>query len=107
PQESSELFEIINSLKSEGKSMIFISHKLNEVLEIADRITVLRRGKTIDTVPREGATEEGVGGLRVARDVTLRVEKANAEPGGPLLTVGELFVDDERGLEAVRGISFD
>ena len=107
PQESSELFEIINSLKSEGKSIIFISHKLNEVLEIADRITVLRRGKTIDTVPREGATEEGLARLMVGRDVILRVDKAKAEPGDPLLTVEDLRVDDDRGLECVRGLSFE
>jgi simple sugar transport system ATP-binding protein len=107
PQESSELFEIIAALKAEGKSIIFITHKLNEVLEIADRITVLRRGRTIDTVPREGATEEGLARLMVGRDVILRVDKKQAEPGNPLLTVEDLQVDDERGLEAVRGISFD
>src|ERR687887_1270758 len=55
PQEAKELFEIINGLKAQGKSIVFISHKLNEVLEVAERITVLRRGKTIETVPREGA----------------------------------------------------
>ena len=107
PQEASELFEIIDSLKAEGKSIIFITHKLNEVLEIADRITVLRRGKTIDTVPREGATEEGLARLMVGREVILRVDKSQAEPGEPLLTVEDLYVDDERGLEAVRGISFE
>jgi simple sugar transport system ATP-binding protein len=94
-------------LKAEGKSIIFISHKLNEVLEIADRITVLRRGKTIDTVPREGATEEGLARLMVGRDVILRVDKAKAEPGEPLLTVADLRVDDERGLECVRGLSLE
>jgi simple sugar transport system ATP-binding protein len=107
PQESKELFEIINSLKSEGKSIIFITHKLNEVLEIADRITVLRRGKTIDTVPREGATEEGLARLMVGRDVILRVDKGAANPGDPLLTVEDLRVKDERGLESVRGLSFE
>ena len=54
PQEAGELFAIVRSLKADGKSIIFISHKLNEVLEIADRITVLRRGKRIDTVPARG-----------------------------------------------------
>jgi simple sugar transport system ATP-binding protein len=106
PQESSELFEIIESLKGEGKSIIFITHKLNEVLEIADRITVLRRGKTIDTVAREGATEEGLARLMVGRDVILRVDKSAAEPGDPVLSVEGLQVDDDRGLECVRGISF-
>src|SRR5262249_58215202 len=60
PQEAAELFAIIRSLQADGNSIIFISHKLNEVLEIADRITVLRRGKTVETVPREGATQESL-----------------------------------------------
>ena len=79
PQEAHELFEIIRSLQSDGKSIIFISHKLNEVLEIADRITVLRRGKKIETVPREGATEASLARAMVGREVLLRVEKAAAQ----------------------------
>jgi general nucleoside transport system ATP-binding protein len=107
PQEAEELFEIIRSLQAEGKSIIFITHKLGEVLAIADRITVLRRGKTIETVPREGATEEGLAKLMVGREVLLRVEKTPATPGDPLLEVDDLRVLDERGLEAVRGVSLD
>jgi simple sugar transport system ATP-binding protein len=107
PQEAQELFEILESLKAEGKSIIFISHKLNEVLEIAERITVLRRGKTIETVPREGATEEGLARLMVGREVLLRVDKTPAEPKETLLEVDDLHVLDERGLETVRGISFE
>jgi general nucleoside transport system ATP-binding protein len=107
PQEASELFTIVRSLQADGKSIIFISHKLNEVLEIADRITVLRQGKMIDTVPREGATQEGLARLMVGRDVVLRVDKPPAEPGEPLLTVEDLRVVDERGLEAVRGVSME
>jgi ABC-type uncharacterized transport system ATPase subunit len=106
PQEASELFAILRSLQADGKSIIFISHKLNEVLDIADRITVLRQGKKIDTVPREGATPEGLARLMVGRDVVLRVEKTPAQPGEPLLVVEGLTVLDERGLEAVRGASF-
>ena len=106
PQEAGELFAIVNSLKAEGKSIIFISHKLNEVLEIADRITVLRRGKKIDTVPREGATEEALARMMVGREVLLRVERPPASPGEPLLEVDDLEVLDSRGLPAVRGISF-
>jgi general nucleoside transport system ATP-binding protein len=107
PQEASELFTIIRSLQADGKSIIFISHKLNEVLEIADRITVLRQGKKIDTVPREGATREGLARLMVGREVVLSVEKPPAEPGETLLEVKDLVVADERGLEAVRGVSFE
>jgi general nucleoside transport system ATP-binding protein len=106
PQEASELFEIIRSLKADGKSIIFITHKLNEVLAIADRVTVLRRGKRIDTVPREGATEQGLARMMVGRDVLLRVEKKPTTPGDVALEVNDLHVFDERGLEKVRGVSF-
>ncbi len=107
PQEAEELFAIVRSLQAEGKSIIFISHKLGEVLAIADRITVLRRGKTIETLPREGATEEGLAKLMVGREVLLRVDKKPAEPGDPLLTVENLRVSDERGLETCRSVSFE
>jgi simple sugar transport system ATP-binding protein len=107
PQEAGELFEIIRSLQADGKSIIFITHKLNEVLEIADRITVLRRGKTIETVPREGATEASLAKAMVGREVLLRVEKEPAHPAGTLLEVRDLHVLDDREIEKVRGISFD
>jgi general nucleoside transport system ATP-binding protein len=106
PQEARELFEIVRSLTEQGKSIIFITHKLNEVLDIADRITVLRQGKRIDTVPREGATQEGLARLMVGREVVLRVDKTPADPGEPLLEVEDLSVFDNRGLEVCRGISF-
>jgi general nucleoside transport system ATP-binding protein len=105
PQEAGELFEILRNLTREGMAVIFISHKLNEVLEIADRITVLRRGKKVETVPRAHATEEGLARLMVGREVLLRVEKQPSAPQEPLLTVDNLQVLDERGLEAVRGVS--
>ena len=107
PQEANELFQILQTLKQEGMSIIFISHKLREVLEIADRITVLRRGKVVDTVPREVATEQGLAKLMVGREVLLRVEKKPAEPGSPRLRVENLVVRDDRGLEAVRGVSLE
>jgi general nucleoside transport system ATP-binding protein len=106
PQEAQELFEIIRSLKSQGKSIIFISHKLNEVLEIADRITTLRRGKLVDTVPVAGATEEGLARMMVGREVLLSVDKTVPKPGAPLLEVENVTVYDDRGLEAVRDVSF-
>jgi simple sugar transport system ATP-binding protein len=107
PQEAGELFAIIKSLQADGTSIIFISHKLNEVLEIADRITVLRRGKKIDTVPHEGATEEGLARMMVGREVLLRVEKRPSEPGDKLLELRNVSVNDDRGLPAVREVSFD
>jgi len=106
PQEAGELFEIVKSLQADGTSIIFISHKLNEVLEIADRITVLRRGKKIDTVPRAGATEAGLARMMVGREVLLRVDKKPPEAGETLLEVENLEVADDRGLPAVREVSF-
>jgi general nucleoside transport system ATP-binding protein len=105
PQEAGELFGILRSLVNEGMSIIFISHKLNEVLEIADRITVLRRGKKIDTIPRAGATEEALARMMVGREVLLRVEKKLATVGEPLLEVEDLHAFDDRGLEKVGGVS--
>jgi simple sugar transport system ATP-binding protein len=107
PQEAQDLFEVIRGLTARGKSVIFITHKLNEVLDIADRITVLRRGKLVETLPAEGATEASLARLMVGREVLLRVEKTSAKPGKPLLQVEGLRVHDDRGLEKVRGISFE
>ncbi|HEU5213916.1 MAG TPA: ABC transporter ATP-binding protein [Gaiellaceae bacterium] len=107
PQEASDLFEILRTLRREGISIIFISHKLNEVLEIADRITVLRRGKKVETVPREGATEESLARAMVGREVLLRVEKPPAQVGDVLLSVRNLDVVDDRGIPRVRDVSFD
>jgi ABC-type uncharacterized transport system ATPase subunit len=105
PQEAQELFGILRTLVREGMSVIFISHKLNEVLELADRITVLRRGKGIDTIPREGATEEGLAKMMVGREVLLRVDKPPSQAGDTLLEVRSLNVNDDRGLPAVKDVS--
>jgi ABC-type uncharacterized transport system ATPase subunit len=107
PQEAGELFGILRSLQREGMSIIFITHKLNEVLEIADRITVLRRGKVVGSLPAEGATEEGLANLMVGREVLLTVEKGPPTPGEVLLEVQGLSVRDDRGLEKVRDVSFE
>jgi general nucleoside transport system ATP-binding protein len=106
PQEAAELFGIIQTLKAEGIAIIFITHKLNEVLEIADRITVLRRGKQIETIPREGATEAGLARSMVGREVLLRVDKEPGTPGDTLLDVQGVSVLDDRDLQAVRDVSF-
>jgi general nucleoside transport system ATP-binding protein len=104
-QEVRELTGVLNRLKQDGTAVVFISHKLGEVLEVADRITVLRRGKKVDTVPREGATERSLARLLVGRDVMLSVEKTAAKPEGPLLEVRDLYVRDDRRLEKVSGLS--
>ena len=104
-QEVRELTGVLNRLKQDGTAIVFISHKLGEVLEVADRITVLRRGKKVDTVPRAGATERSLARLVVGRDVMLSVEKTAAKPEGPLLEVHDLYVRDDRALEKVSGLS--
>jgi general nucleoside transport system ATP-binding protein len=106
-QETQELFRILRTLTAEGKSIVFISHKLGEVLDIADRVSVLRRGKKIETVSTEGATEESLARMMVGRDVLFRVAKEPAKPGEALLEVADLAVVDDRGLPAVQGVSFE
>jgi simple sugar transport system ATP-binding protein len=106
-QEIAELFKVLRALTAEGVSVVFISHKLREVLEIADRVTVLRRGKKIDTVSTEGATEASLAKLMVGRDVLFRVQKEAARAKEPLLEIEDLEVQDDRGLPAVRGLSLE
>jgi ABC-type uncharacterized transport system ATPase subunit len=104
-QEVRELVRVIQRLKEDGTAIVFISHKLGEVLEVADRITVLRRGRRIGTVRREGATEQSLARLVVGRDVLLSLDKAANPSGEPLLAVEDLHVRDDRELEAVAGLS--
>src|SRR5690348_6854994 len=104
-QEVRDLTGVLTRLKQDGTAIVFISHKLGEVLEVADRVTVLRRGKKVDTVPREGATERSLARLVVGRDVMLAVEKTPAKPAGPLLEVRDLHVRDDRELEKISGLS--
>jgi ABC-type uncharacterized transport system ATPase subunit len=106
-QETAELFKVLRALTAEGVSVIFISHKLREVLDIADRVTVLRRGKKVGTVETEGATEASLAKLMVGRDVLFRVEKDEAAAGDRLLEIEDLEVEDDRGLPAVRGLSLE
>jgi ABC-type uncharacterized transport system ATPase subunit len=104
-QEVRELTSVLNRLKQDGAAIVFISHKLGEVLEVADRITVLRRGKRVATVPRAGATEVSLARLVVGRDVVLAATKTAGHPAAPLLQVDDLHVCDERQLEKVSGVS--
>ncbi len=104
-QESQELFRVLRALAADGASIVFISHKLNEVLDVSDRITVLRRGRKVGTVDTAGATERSLASLMVGRDVLLRVEKPERPAGEPVLAVEGLSVTDTRGLPAVRDVS--
>ncbi|MCW2959989.1 MAG: sugar transporter ATP-binding protein [Thermoleophilia bacterium] len=107
PQEIEELLSVIRQLRDEGMSIIMITHKLKEVLSIADRVTVLRRGLVIDTVPCAGQTEASLANLMVGRDVLLKVDKSESIPERPVLQVRDLWVKDDRLLDAVRGASLE
>jgi simple sugar transport system ATP-binding protein len=103
PQETDELLEIMRALKSDGKSIVFITHKLKEVKAVADRITVLRRGRTVGTVGPD-ADEEELAAMMVGRTVLLEVTKGAARPGAAVLEVAGLAVNDDRGQRAVDGV---
>ncbi|MGH9210374.1 MAG: ABC transporter ATP-binding protein [Acidimicrobiales bacterium] len=107
PQEIDELMHIIRQLAETGRSVIFISHKLREVLSIADRITVLRRGKVVgETTPAE-ADDQALATMMVGRDVQLVVDKTPAEPGDAALEVTDLTVVDDRRHTVVDQVSFE
>jgi ABC-type uncharacterized transport system ATPase subunit len=107
PQETHELFRVLRGLVAQGKTIIFITHKLREVLEISDTVTVLRRGKVVGELRTAATSEEEIARLMVGRDVLLRVEKTVIEPGAVVLRVEHLTVDSERGTQAVRDVSFE
>ncbi|HLM64902.1 MAG TPA: ABC transporter ATP-binding protein [Acidimicrobiales bacterium] len=107
PQEIDDLMGIVRELVAGGRSVIFISHKLREVLEVADRITVLRRGRVVDhTTPGE-TDEQALATMMVGHDVKLVVDKDPSDPGEPVLDVRDLVVTDERGHRVVDGLSLD
>jgi general nucleoside transport system ATP-binding protein len=106
PQETVEIFAVLRRLASEGHSIIFISHKLYEVLEIADRITVIRRGEVVGSRLPSETNENDLAELMVGREVQLAVERGVSHPAEPVLTVENLRVRSDRGQEEVRGVSF-
>ncbi|MFN8483955.1 MAG: ABC transporter ATP-binding protein [Anaerolineae bacterium] len=105
PQEADELFVIMRALVAQGKSIIFITHKLREVFEVANRISVMRRGQMIGTVLPSETTREHLAEMMVGREVVLQVAKGEASPAGAVLTVDNLKVKDDRGAVAVNGAS--
>ncbi|MGC9358259.1 MAG: ABC transporter ATP-binding protein [Anaerolineae bacterium] len=107
PQEVESLFEVIRSLVSQGKSVIFISHKLKEVLALADRVEVLRGGKVVGVTTPDESNEQDLATMMVGREVILQVAKEPAQPEEAILKVENLRVRGERGEEAVKGISFE
>jgi len=106
PQEAEEFFKVVHALVKQGKSVIFITHKLKEVLAIADRITVLQNGRVVGTTTPAQSTEASLASMMVGREVFLTVDKKPAKPGEVVLDVAGLHVMDDRHLEAVKGVSF-
>jgi len=107
PIEVKELFEVLRKLKSQGKTIIFISHKLREVMEITDRVTVLRKGELIGTVNTRETTPKELAKMMVGREVVLKIEKPPKEAGKPVLEVKDLWVKGDRGEDAVKGLTFE
>lgn len=107
PQEVDELMQIFERLKSEGKTIILITHKLKEIKQAASRCTVLRRGKLVGTVDVDSTTEAQMAAMMVGREVHFTTPKAKARPGEVVLRLEKLFVKNSRGLEAIRNLSLD
>jgi len=107
PQEVDDLFVTLRSMAAEGHPLIFISHKLHEVLDISDRITVLRNGRKIGTVPKEGATKASLASMMVGREIMLEREHTPADIGDPRLEVRGLRAKNDRGLDALDGIDLE
>lgn len=107
PQEVGDFFKIINGLKESGKGIVFITHKLGEVLQVADRISVLRRGKVVGEAKPETVSKEALAEMMVGRPVDLTVDKEMSAPNEVVLSVAELVVRDERQHTAVDNVSFE
>src|SRR6266705_1640446 len=107
PQETKELFVVLRDLVKAGKTIIFISHKLKEVLDISDRITVMRRGRVVGHLTTKDTNEEEIATMMVGREVLLRVDKKPAKPGAVVMRVENVTASSDRGVPALRGISFE
>jgi len=105
PQEAEELFKTLRSMVSEGHTVVFISHKLSEVMSVADRITVLRRGEVVDTVAASETSKEELARMMVGREVLFRVAKRDSSPGEVVLEIDGLRALNDKGLEALRDVS--
>src|SRR4029434_185684 len=106
PQEADHLFQILRALRAQGKTVLLITHKLREIREATDVVTVMRQGRVVTTLPTAETTPEQLAELMVGRAVALRVNKTPCRPGEPLLEVEGLVVEDGLGVERVKGVSF-
>ena len=107
PGEVDDFFHVIRSLVAQGKSIIFITHKLREVLAVADRITVLRNGRVTGSADPKQSTQQSLANLMVGRDVVFQVDKGDASPGEPVISIRQLGVKDNRGVQTVDGLSLE
>ena len=107
PQETKELFLAVRALVKQGKTVIFITHKLREVKEISDRVTVMRNGRVMGTLPTSKATREGLARMMVGRDVLLTVDKPPTKRGQPVLRIDDLSYISETGRLALKGVKFN
>lgn len=107
PQECEKFFEILQSLRADGKSIVFISHKLKEVMEISDRITVMRQGKYVATVNKSEASIPELAKMMVGREVFLNIKHKETEAGEVVLKVDDLWTSGEKELSKIRGVSLD
>lgn len=107
PQEIDELMEIMRNMTKEGKSIIIITHKLDEIKQVADRCTVIRRGKSIDTVNVKDTTHQELADMMVGRSVNFTVDKGPSKPREVVLSIEDLVVKNSRDLDAVKGLSLD
>ncbi|HFI0420822.1 TPA: ABC transporter ATP-binding protein [Streptococcus suis] len=107
PAEIAELLKIMKKLIEEGKSIILITHKLDEIRAVADRVTVIRRGKSIETVDVAGATNEDLAEWMVGRSVSFKTEKIASNPKEVILSIKDLVVNENRGIPAVKGLNLD
>ncbi|MBE6011185.1 MAG: ABC transporter ATP-binding protein [Lachnospiraceae bacterium] len=107
PQECDKFFEILINLKNDGKSIVFISHKLDEVMEISDRITVMRHGKYINSVNKSETNSRELAKMMVGREVFLNINKSEEHAGETVLEVSDLWTSGEKELSKIRGISFN
>ena len=105
PAEADHLFRILKGLKAEGKTIVLITHKLREIMEVTDTVSVMRRGEMTATVRTAGTSPEQLAELMVGRKVLLRIDKAPARPGRTVLEVEDLRVTDEKGVARLKGIS--
>jgi general nucleoside transport system ATP-binding protein len=107
PQEAESLFATLREMRERGLSIVLVTHKLNEVLEISDRVTVLRKGKLVDTVGTAEVTKQDLACMMVGREVIFRVHKEDHQAGEKVLDVQDLHADHEMGHSALCGIDFD